>query len=75
MHSKEQYNNKAVGAIVVKLSSTIEDHARKQVQMHAVAWHLVKKFTSKVPSAFGDCFSCMMVMLNMNSIASTKSYN
>ena len=65
MHSKQQaqlvefktYNYKAVDAIVVKLSSTIEDHARNQVQMHAVARHLVQKFVSKVPSGFGDCFS------------------
>ena len=38
------YNPKAVEAIVVKLSSTIDDHARKQLQMHAVARHLAQKF-------------------------------
>ncbi len=38
------YNPKAVEDIVVKLSSTIDDHARKQVQMHAVARHLAQKF-------------------------------
>ena len=37
------YNLKAVEAIVVKLSSTTDDHARKQVQMHTVAKHLTQK--------------------------------
>ena len=50
------YNPKAVEAIVVKLSSTIDDHARKQVQMHAVARHLAQKFALKAPTEFGACF-------------------
>ena len=50
------YNLKAVDAIVVNLSSTIEDHARKQVQMHAVARHLAKKFALNAPTEFGACF-------------------
>ena len=50
------YNHKAVDAIVVQLSSSIEDHARKQVQMHAVARHIAKKFALKAPSEFGSCF-------------------
>ena len=36
-------NLKAVEAIVVKLSSTTDDHARKHVQMHAVARYVTQK--------------------------------
>ena len=50
------YNPKAVEAIVVKLSSTIDDHARKQVQMHVVARHLTQKFALTAPTEFGACF-------------------
>ena len=50
------YNHKAVEAIVVKLSSTIDDHARKQVQMHAVASHLTQKFALEAPTEFGAYF-------------------
>ena len=41
------YNHKAVEAIVVKLSSTIDDQTREQVQMDAVARHFTQKFALK----------------------------
>ena len=46
-------NLKAVEAIVVKSSSTTDDHARKHVQMHAVARHVTQNFS---PPEFGACF-------------------
>ena len=42
---------------MVTLQSSIEDHARKQVQMHTVARHLAKKFSSHSPKSFGESFS------------------
>ena len=50
------YNAKAVASITGTLESTVEDHCRKQVQMHAVASHITNKFNSKVPADFGKCF-------------------
>jgi hypothetical protein len=50
------YNAKAVASITETLDSTVEDHCRKQVQMHAVATHITGKFNSKVPADFGECF-------------------
>ena len=47
------YNAKAKKTIVDTLASTLEEHARKQVQMHAVARHIAKRFTLKVPPQFG----------------------
>lgn len=38
------------------LKSTVEDHTRKQVQMHAVARNITRRFSSKVPAEFGDSF-------------------
>ena len=35
----------------------MEIHARKQIQMHAVASHLTKCFKSKAPSEFGENFA------------------
>lgn len=36
------------------LRSTVEDHTRKQVQMHEVVRNITQRFTSRVPSKFGD---------------------
>ena len=38
------------------LASSVAVHARKQVQMHAVAWHLTQRFAAKVPASFGKVF-------------------
>ena len=35
---------------------TVEDHTRKQVQMHSVARNITQRFSARVPSQFGDCF-------------------
>ena len=50
------YNQKAKNTISETVKSTVENHCRKQVQMHAVARHLAKKFERKAPSKFGECF-------------------
>ena len=60
------YNAKALASITETLDSTV-DHWRKQVQMHAVAWHITKKFNSKVPATFGECFGynpCYFTKIN-----------
>ena len=36
---------------------SIEDHTRKQVQMHSVARNLAQRFASKVPAEFGKTFT------------------
>ena len=51
------YNDKATNTIRDDLCSTLEDHARKQVQMHEVARHVTKGFSMKAPGEFGECFS------------------
>lgn len=50
------YNTRAKNTIEGTANTSVEDHCRKQVQMHAVARHLTKKFESKAPSSFGKCF-------------------
>ena len=50
------YNQKAKNTISETVKSTVENHCRKQVQMHAVARHLAKKFERNAPTKFGECF-------------------
>lgn len=50
------YNERALRTIQQTMNTVVEDHARKQVQMHAVARHLTKGFSLKVPREFGQCF-------------------
>ncbi|XP_078482962.1 LOW QUALITY PROTEIN: myosin heavy chain kinase D-like [Ciona intestinalis] len=50
------YQDDAVSTIQVDLGLTVEDHCRKQVQMHAVAKSIAEKFSKKVPAAFGETF-------------------
>ncbi|KXJ05549.1 Transient receptor potential cation channel subfamily M member 6 [Exaiptasia diaphana] len=45
-----------VKIIEEELNTTVEDHCRKHVQMHAVARHLTQRFKSKAPKKFGNCF-------------------
>ena len=49
------YNQKAKNTISDTVKSTVENHCRKQVQMHAVARHLAKKFERNAPSTFEEC--------------------
>jgi hypothetical protein len=56
MYVVKMYNEKAVRIIQNTLNTAVEDHARKQVQMHAVAWHITKGFSLRVPPEFGECF-------------------
>ena len=50
------YNDKARNTIINQLSMTMEDHARKQVQMHEVAKHIATKMSKKAPRQFGSTF-------------------
>ena len=50
------YNDKAIGTITGALNSSVENHCRKQVQMHAVARHITQRFKMNTPSDFGECF-------------------
>ena len=43
--------------IVAILKSAVQDHTRKQVQMHAVARNISQRFSSRVSTPFGDTFS------------------
>ena len=52
----KMYNEKALRTIEQTLNTAVEDHSRKQVQMHAVARHITKGFSLKVPPEFGECF-------------------
>lgn len=53
----KKYHGKAANTITGTLNSTIEDHTRKQIQMHCAARHLTKVFSNKVPQEFGECFT------------------
>ena len=52
----KQYQEQAVDAITSDLNMTLEDHTRKQVQMHMAARSITKLFSMKVPSEFGETF-------------------
>ena len=50
------YNQKANNTISETVMSTVENHCRKQMQMHAVARHLAQKFEINAPTKFRECF-------------------
>jgi len=52
----KKYTPTSITTIKEVLKSTVEDHTRKQVQMHAVARNITQRFSSKVPAEFGDSF-------------------
>ncbi len=52
----KKYNETATNTILNTVKSTVENHCRKQVQMHAVARHITSKFERNAPSTFGQCF-------------------
>ena len=43
----------AITTIQEQPQMTVENHTRKQVQMHAVARNLTARFAAKVPTEFG----------------------
>ena len=53
----KKYQSTSMKTIIDIFKSTVEDHIRKQVQMHAVARNITQRFSSRVPSPFGDTFS------------------
>ena len=52
----KKYQEKSLRTITEVLHMTVEDHTRKQVQMHSVARNIAQRFSARVPSQFGDCF-------------------
>ena len=52
----KKYKPTLIETIKELLKSTVDDHTRKQVQMHAVARNITQRFSSKVPAEFGDSF-------------------
>ena len=56
MYVVKIYSEKALRTIEQTLNTAVEDHTRKQVQMHTVARHITKGFSLKVPPEFGECF-------------------
>lgn len=52
----KQYQEQSVDCITCDLNMTLEDHTRKQVQMHMAARSITKSFAAKVPSEFGETF-------------------
>ena len=53
----KKYRDEAITTIKEQLKMSIEDHTRKQVQMHADARNLTARFVTKVPSEFGEEFT------------------
>ena len=52
----KKYRDETITTIQQQLQMSVEDHTRKQVQMHAVARNLTARFAAKVPPEFGDVF-------------------
>ena len=50
------YNDSAVKTIQETVNNSVENHCRKQVQMHSVARHIAQRFKAKAPPEFGECF-------------------
>lgn len=50
------YNDDAVKTIQETANDSVENHCRKQVQMHSVAKHIAERFKAKTPPEFGECF-------------------
>lgn len=46
-----------VKEMMIRNFNSLEEHARKTVQMHSLARHLAMKFKSAVPEDFGDSFA------------------
>ena len=43
------------------LNMPVEDHARKQIQMHVIVQKLSKMFNDAIPPEFGETFSYLKV--------------
>lgn len=68
----KQYQEKAISTIEQDLKMTLEDHTRKQVQMHSVTRNIAKHFSKDVPSSFGKTFEYNKVYFTMyNSLPAT----
>ena len=52
----KQYQPSAKDTITDDLHMSLEDHTRKQVQMHIAASSITKTFSANVPVGFGDVF-------------------
>ena len=50
----KNYQDGATKSITDELNISVEDHTRKQVQIHAVARSMAKHFSKKIPVQFGD---------------------
>jgi hypothetical protein len=50
------YNEKALDTITETLQTSVEDHTRKQIQMHCAARHVANVFSTKAPREFGESF-------------------
>ena len=55
------YKQDAQETIENDLNLTLEDHTRKQVQMHAVARHIAISLQKKASATFGECFTYNLV--------------
>ena len=70
------YNDDAVKTIQETVNNTVENHCRKQVQIHSVAQHIAQRFKAKAPQEFGECFDynhCYYTTYNENPVT-TEEY-
>lgn len=64
----KKYSEHSIQTITKKLNMTLENHTRKQVQMHAVARNITARFATKVPEfgeEFGEVFKYRKVFCYM----------
>lgn len=52
----KKYSEQSIDTITNTLKMPLENHTRKQVQMHAVARNITARFATKVPVEFGSVF-------------------
>lgn len=52
----KKYQESVKETIITDLNMTVEEHTRKQVQMHIASTCIAKSFSSSVPVEFGEVF-------------------
>ena len=53
----KRYQDTSIDTIKNTLGMSVEDHTRRQVQMHAVARNIAQQFAAKVPPQFKETFA------------------
>ena len=61
----KKYSQKSIDTMVSTLEVSLENHTRKQCQMHSVARNIAQRLAKKAPSEFGHTFEYNRVYFGM----------